>query len=345
MCEPITRPINLDRALTAVEEAQDHFDDHDTHDRIRWTPAESLSEKQFSCAIATVEQLRAILQPALKSPITRATHSAHPPYRSILEYIDGEKNTRHIVISQDFISDHGTPKACSINYRLAYYFAAALGSAHAPIFANNSFDASVAAYIKCRAQEPDLLNCGNILGELTFREKDSLLEYPWLADTCENWLKNSPGYLKGPQNCIKFYREAFEEARSFILQTLEMHGGLTGVRRDILRSELQKVPISLNEIKTHQDAIDGLSDVRHALSALFQTTAGRYYFWELRTQLDLRCKNVTTPEQCAAAPNIATVECGYIGYTVRRNFEVTPKQFYYEDDNGDLKPFPHQCSK
>lgn len=326
MPENTAIPVNLDRALTAVEDALINFDDRDTQYRIPWTPAESLSEKQFDCAIATVAQLRTVLQPALKASITTVTHSAHAPYRSILEYTDGGKATRHIVVAQDFIWDHGTPKACSINYRLAYYLAAALGSAHAPIFANNSFDASVAAYVRCRVQEPEPLNCADIFDELPVREEDSSFESRGMAEVCEEWMKTDPGFPNRPKYCVKTFRDTFEKARSFIVQNVETHGGLTAARRAFLRSELQKVPMSQMEIKTYQDARDGFSDVKRALSALFQTTAGRYYFWELRTQLNLSCNKVTTPAHGAAAHDMETVECKYLGYTARRNFVVTPEK-------------------
>lgn len=327
MCEPIPkRPVMLNRALTAVEDALTQFADYDVYDRIKWTPVESLSEKPLSCTIATTGQLRAFLKPALQSPAVNVIHSTCSPYRSILGYADSNRSNHHIVIAQDTIKAFGTPRHCAINHRLAYYLAAALGSSHTPAFAINGFDASIAAYIKCRVQEPRVENCSDIFSEILRPKRKIPLQSTDLITWCEDRIKLDQPPMRSQMKCMNILWQGVDEIRDLILQGVENHADLSKTRRSTLQNEVQKIQILRKEIKTIQDALDGYADIAKTTSALFQTTAGRYYFWTLRTQLFYSCKEVTDPSLRAATPNIETLECQYRGFTARRNFEVKSQQ-------------------
>lgn len=323
MCKSITeRPVSLNRALTAVEDALTQFADRDSYDRIKWTPVESLREKPLSCTIATMGQLRALLQPALQSPTITVTHSTFAPYRSILEYTDRKHTSRYIMLAQDTIRDFGTNQHCAINYHLAYYLATALGSNHTPDFAINSFDASMAAYIRCKVQEPQPENCEGIFSDFLITNKEPLTQVTNFMSWCEDRIKTDQPPTKSQEGCMRSLRGSVDGVRDLILHGVENHADLSKERRRTLRSEIQNIPTPRKEIKTLQDARDGYANIAQTVSALFQTTAGRYYFWALRPQLSYSCKIVTDPAQRFTNPNIETLECQYRGYTARRDFEV-----------------------
>lgn len=327
MCEPITeRRITLNRALTAVEDALTQFADYDTYDRVKWTPVESLSEKPLSCTIATAGQLRAFLKPALQLSAIHVTHSTCAPYRSILGYADSTRTDHHIVIAQETIKEFGSSKHCAISHRLAYYLATALGSSHTPAFAINSFDASMAAYIKCRVQDPQIENCSDIFSYFLIPKKTLSPQVTDLMVWCKDRIKLDQPPMRSQMNCMNVLWRGAEAIRDLILQGVENHSDLAKERRSTLQNEVQKIPMLRKEIKTIQEALDGYADITKTISALFQTTAGRYYFWALRTQLFYSCKEVTDPARRAATPNIATLECQYRGFTARRNFEVKSQQ-------------------
>lgn len=310
--------VNLNRALTAVENAITEFGYSDSQGRLKWTPTESLSEKTFSCAISTVEQLRALLQPALHSETVHVAHNTGAPHRTVLEYTAGNGNTYHVVIIRDTILDTGASRTCMINYRLAYYLAVALGNSHTPPFAYNIFDSSMALYLNCLTQEPQPRNCNGITNEFPIQRGDIPFKGHVMTIICDGRIQSGRISLHWLKTCVDFFWKKIGETRNFLWQSVRSHGGLTFERRSLLQSEIEKIPMPPDKTVTIQDALVKYEDIKKTMLAYLQTTAGRHYFWELRTQLPFTCKSLTGPEQQDGSPKDEIVECNYLGFTTRR---------------------------
>ncbi len=322
MAALVEYPISLDRTLTTLKGAMSDLEHYDNDGQLNWLIAESLSDKPSTCAITTVDQLRSFLKPALQSPVVTATHTSGAPFRSVLGYSNGNDTEHHIVITQDTIWDHGSQKICALNHRLGYYLTTALGSTFVPFFADNSFDTSAAAYIRCRVQGPNPRQCDDIFRGFSVTPKKYRSSYHANYLAIYERVATTNQDLSQHKNYVASYWKWMREIRKLLWQGLGEHGGLTAERRNLLRREIQKVPIPQKEVATIQDALDGYAEIRKMTTALFQTTVGRLYFWGIRQDISASCEDVT--EASPHKEGTTVIECSLRDYSTRKTFVTRP---------------------